>query len=136
MRRKTWIVGAVAALAFAGVAAGAVPPAAQTLIASYVAAGAPAPDAARGEALWRSTFPAPDGGTARSCTTCHGPTLGSAGKHATTGEPIAPMTDADRLTDTAKIEKWFGRNCNWTMGRACTGAEKADVLAYLAGGGR
>jgi hypothetical protein len=29
------------------------------------------------------------------------------------------------------VEKWFKRNCNDVLARACTPAEKADVLAYL-----
>ncbi len=113
----------------------AAPPAVEGLLAGYAAAGAPPGDAARGEALWKAEHPAPDGGAARSCTTCHGPTLASPGKHATTGEPIEPMTEASRLTDPAKVEKWFGRNCRWTLGRECTPAEKSDLLVFLAAGG-
>jgi hypothetical protein len=94
----------------------------------------PAVDPARGEAMWHELHPAPDGGAARACTSCHGPTLDSAGAHATTGEPIAPMSDPGRFTDPAKVEKWFGRNCRWTLGRECTPEEKADFLAYLTGG--
>lgn len=44
-------------------------------------------------------------------------TLASGGRHATTGEPIEPMSAAGRLADPAKIEKWFGRNCRRTVGR-------------------
>ncbi|MEQ1504957.1 MAG: DUF1924 domain-containing protein [Myxococcota bacterium] len=117
-------------------AAFAAPPAVDGLLAQYRAAGATAPDAGRGQTLWTTSFPAPDGGAARACTTCHGPTLGSPGRHATTGEPITPMASADRFTDAAKIEKWFGRNCRWTVGRDCTPAEKADLLTWLTGGAK
>ncbi|HCS12500.1 MAG TPA: hypothetical protein DIW28_01710, partial [Zetaproteobacteria bacterium] len=41
-------------------------------------------------------------------------------------EPMAPSVNPERLTDPAKIEKWFGRNCEWTIGRDCTAQEKAD----------
>jgi hypothetical protein len=110
-------------------------PAVEGLLARYGAQGATAPDATRGAALWTREFPATDSGGSRSCTTCHGPTLGSAGRHATTGEPIEPMTQPGRLADAEKIEKWFGRNCRWTLGRDCTPAEKADLLLYLSRGG-
>lgn len=105
-----------------------------SLLAAYVAQGA-VPDPGRGATFWTATHPAPDGGATRSCTTCHGTSLGAPGRHATTGEPIGPMTAADRLTDPATIEKWFGRNCRWTLGRECTAAEKADVLSFLVAGG-
>jgi hypothetical protein len=29
------------------------------------------------------------------------------------------------------VEKWFKRNCNDVVGRACTAQEKGDVLAYV-----
>ena len=37
---------------------------------------------------------------------------------------------------TAKVEKWFARNCNDVLGRACTPVEKGDVLAWLLSLGR
>ena len=39
--------------------------------------------------------------------------------------------NAARFTDSAFVEKWFGRNCDSVLGRACTAAEKADVIAWL-----
>lgn len=110
------------------VSSAATTPAVDGLLAGYGASG----DAARGEAAWRKEWPAADG--TRSCTTCHGSALSATGRHASTGEPIDPMTAPDRFTDPAKIEKWFGRNCRWTLGRDCTPAEKADFLTYLSGG--
>jgi hypothetical protein len=91
------------------------------------------PDPAAGRALWYREVPAPDGGAPRSCAACHGPTPQSAGEHVTTGEPIEPMTAPGRFTDPAKVEKWFGRNCRWTLGRECTPEEKANVTAWLTG---
>jgi len=73
-------------------------------------------------------------GTDWSCSTCHTGNPLSAGRHATTGRsisPLAPAANPVRLTDAARIEKWFKRNCNDVIGRACTPAEKGDVLAYL-----
>ena len=55
-------------------------------------------------------------------------------KYAKTGKaiaPLAPAANAERFTDAAKVEKWFRRNCNDVLGRACTPSEKADVLAYV-----
>ena len=68
-----------------------------------------------------------------SCTTCH-TTDPKAGGQARTGKPIgplAPSANADRFTDTAFVEKWFGRNCNSVLGRDCSAQEKADLIAWL-----
>ena len=35
------------------------------------------------------------------------------------------------IRDRCRVEKWFRRNCNDVVGRECTAAEKADVLAWL-----
>ena len=91
-------------------------------------AGAPA-QAARGEAFFTATH-----GKEWSCSTCHGKVPVATGKHASTGKPIgalAPAANAERFTDAAKTEKWFRRNCNDVLGRECTPAEKADLLAWL-----
>ena len=69
-----------------------------------------------------------------SCASCHGAMPTRGGQHAATGKPInalAPAVNSDRFTDAAKTEKWFRRNCNDVVGRACTAAEKADVLSWL-----
>jgi hypothetical protein len=58
----------------------------------------------------------------------------AASKHASTGKTIAalaPAFNAERLTDSAKVDKWFKRNCKDVLQRECTAIEKADVLAYL-----
>jgi len=69
-----------------------------------------------------------------SCSSCHGAVPTKAGKHASTGKPIAPLAPAfnpERLVDAAKTEKWLRRNCNDVMGRECSPAEKADVISWL-----
>lgn len=38
---------------------------------------------------------------------------------------------AQAFTDTAKVNKWFRRNCKDVLSRECSAGEKADVLAYL-----
>lgn len=71
---------------------------------------------------------------APSCTTCHSADLTKAGQQVRTGKTIEPMAASvapKRYTDPANVEKWFGRNCQDVLGRACTLAEKGDVLAYL-----
>jgi hypothetical protein len=69
-----------------------------------------------------------------ACASCHGTPPTAQGKHASTGKPIAPLAPAfnpKAFTDTAKVDKWFRRNCNDVLSRECTAVEKADVLAYL-----
>ena len=69
-----------------------------------------------------------------SCATCHTADPRQAGRHATTGKsiaPLAPTANPDRFTNPARVEKWFGRNCNDVLGRTCTATEKGDVLAWL-----
>lgn len=69
-----------------------------------------------------------------SCASCHGESPKAHGKHATTSKdilPLAPVANAERFTDAAKVEKWFKRNCNDVLKRACTANEKGDFIAYL-----
>lgn len=86
------------------------------------------PSAARGMAFFntrRSDW---------SCASCHTPDPRGEGRHVVTGKAIAPMAPAanpERLTDRAKVDKWFRRNCRDVLGRACTSSEQADVVAYL-----
>lgn len=87
--------------------------------------------ATRGEQFFNSKH-----GNDWSCASCHGMPPSQAGKHASTGkviEPLAPAFNAKRLTDEAKVDKWFRRNCKDVLARECTAIEKADVLAYLVG---
>ena len=88
--------------------------------------------AARGEAfhttrhgLGKSDTPA--------CTSCHGDDPKAAGRTRAgkAFDPVAVSAAPSRYTDPAKVEKWFGRNCNDVLGRACTALEKGDWLAYV-----
>lgn len=85
-----------------------------------------------GEAFWNQSFF--NDGEQRSCTTCHGKDPAQSGKHQKTGRSIAPMAvsaNPERFRDRAKTEKWFLRNCKWTLGRECSAQEKGDVITWL-----
>jgi hypothetical protein len=69
-----------------------------------------------------------------SCASCHGNDPSVVGEHIVTGkriEPLAPSANAARFTRPASVAKWFQRNCNDVLQRACTAQEKGDVLAWL-----
>jgi uncharacterized membrane protein len=69
-----------------------------------------------------------------SCAACHTENPAMSGKHTKTGKIIkalAPAANAERFTDSAKVEKWFKRNCNDVLDRICTPQEKGDVITYL-----
>lgn len=94
-----------------------------------LAAGAPG-QAARGQAFFALKAPGGD----LSCASCHGMPPTTSARHASTGkavEPLAPAFNPQRFTDTAKVDKWFRRNCKDVFSRECSAAEKADVMAYL-----
>ena len=99
------------------------------LLAGYTAqAGQPA-NAVKGEAFFKASH-----GQEWQCTSCHGKSAMTSGRHASTDkviEPLAPAANAKRFTDSAKVEKWFRRNCKDVLARECAPAEKADVLAWL-----
>ncbi len=91
-------------------------------------------DAARGQQFFTRRH-----GAEWSCASCHTARPADEGQHAGTGKriaPLAPVANPQRFTDAAKTEKWFRRNCKDVLGRACTPAEKADVLAWLLSQGR
>jgi cytochrome c553 len=101
------------------------------LLAGYSTQAGTAASAQRGEQLFNATH-----GKEWSCTSCHGTAPTQGGKHASTGKPIgalAPSANAQRFSDTAKVEKWFRRNCNDVLGRECSATEKADVMSWLIG---
>lgn len=103
-------------------------------LAQYRSQGAGEFDAAAGKALWDRSTPDARGGEARRCAACHTTDLRQPGKHAQTGkviEPMAPSANPKRLTDIKFVEKWFLRNCKWTLGRECTPQEKGNVLMFL-----
>lgn len=68
-----------------------------------------------------------------SCTTCHGTSPQEPGK-TRAGKVIAPLAVSktpDRYTDTAKVAKWFQRNCTSVLGRECTAVEQGDFLTFM-----
>ena len=90
--------------------------------------------AARGETFFKSKH-----GGEWSCSSCHTDDPAATGKHAKTNKvikPLAPAANPERFTDMAKVEKWFKRNCNDVLSRACSVQEKGDVLSYLLAGGK
>lgn len=104
------------------------------MLARYQSQGASTPDAQRGKTQWTQSYTNNKKGEPRNCTSCHTKNLQAQGKHANTGKPIdplAPSVNAERLTDSKKIEKWFKRNCKWTLGRECSAQEKSDFLSYI-----
>jgi mono/diheme cytochrome c family protein len=68
-----------------------------------------------------------------SCTSCHGkdPMAGGQTRAGKAIDPMAVSAQADRYTDLAKTENWFGRNCNSVLGRDCTPQEKGDFIAFM-----
>jgi len=105
-------------------------------LAAYQSEGAGDFSAERGKAMWTREHLHPKADKPRSCATCHTTSPLKVGKHVRTGkriEPLAPSVNPERLTSKKDIEKWFTRNCKWTVGRACTPQEKGDILSYLRG---
>lgn len=69
-----------------------------------------------------------------SCSSCHTDSPLNTGKHARTNkeiQPLAPVANPKRFSDAANVEKWFKRNCNDVLARACTAQEKGDFMAYV-----
>lgn len=104
----------------------------QTLLALYQQQSSVQGSAARGEKFFFAKRTHSNGETV-SCTTCHTENPKATGKTRANKliEPIAPVANPQRFTDPAKVEKWFKRNCNDVLERACTEQEKADFIAYM-----
>lgn len=123
------VVGLSLAAALAMQAVHAATPA--EVLAGYEAkAGAPGVPA-RGQKLFNTNFGRDLG---LSCASCHGAVPVRPGKDQVTEKPIgalAPAANAQRFTDKSKVENWFRVNCKDFVGRECTAAEKADVVAWL-----
>ncbi len=101
------------------------------LLQDYITQGANAADAEQGKHLWQKTF---NKNGQRSCASCHTKDLTKYGRHVKTNKDIKPMSPSvnpERLTDSKKVNKWFKRNCKWTLGRECTAQEKTDFLVYI-----
>jgi mono/diheme cytochrome c family protein len=103
---------------------------AQQLERFAAAAGAPG-QAERGRVFFTTAH-----GGEWSCASCHGARPVAPGRHASTGkalDALAPGFNPRAFTETAKVDKWFRRNCKDVLQRECSATEKADVLAYLLG---
>lgn len=101
------------------------------LLQDYAIQGAITADAELGKQLWIKTF---NKNSERSCASCHTKDLTQNGKHIKTNKDIKPMSPSvnpERLTDSKKVNKWFKRNCKWTLGRECTAQEKTNFLVYI-----
>ncbi|ABD68496.1 cytochrome c-like protein [Rhodoferax ferrireducens T118] len=73
-------------------------------------------------------------GAELSCASCHTDSPKAEGKHVKTNKLIAamaPSVNPKRFSDAANVEKWFKRNCNDVLGRACTTQEKGDFMTYV-----
>ncbi|MYZ49381.1 DUF1924 domain-containing protein [Propylenella binzhouense] len=133
--RSTFAAGLFAVAAATGPAAAG--PAQQAILDHYAAeakaAGAPSAfSAARGEAFFRAKHGV--SAESPSCSACHTADPRNPGR-TRAGKPIEPMAVSavpTRFTDLAEVEKWFRRNCNTVLGRACTPAEKGDFVAFMA----
>ncbi len=93
------------------------------------------PSAERGQAFFsrrRDVSP-----TMSSCAACHSEQPTDEGRHVVTNKriaPLSPVTNPDRFTSSAKVEKWFRRNCQEVVGRECVAAEKADFIQFVSKG--
>lgn len=105
----------------------------QALQGEYAAQAGPGftPSVERGRAFYAASHA--NKGKTQSCATCHGEDPRKPGKTNANKvvEPLAPAVHAARFTDRAKVEKWFRRNCSDVLGRECTAAERADLIAFL-----
>lgn len=138
IRRSGRLVSVIALLPLLTEPAIAEPDASRTaLLARFIAAAqATEPSfvvsAARGEVLFRTPSTAGKADTP-SCTSCHtdDPTRPGRTRAGKTIEPLAPSAAPTRLVDEATVDKWLRRNCSDVLGRDCSAAEKADLLAFL-----
>ncbi|MBS0643839.1 MAG: DUF1924 domain-containing protein [Proteobacteria bacterium] len=88
--------------------------------------------AERGKALFHAKFATGKPDTP-SCTTCHteNPKQEGRTRAGKIVPPLALSVKADRYSDFAETEKWFGRNCDSVIGRTCTPVEKGDFISYM-----
>ena len=128
VRAPSWVMALVLSVGgVTGAWAGDTTPAAQ--LQRWTAAAGGVGQVARGEAFFTGRH-----GGEWSCATCHNAPPTRDGKHPVTGKTVptlAPAFNPQAFTDTAKVDKWFRRNCKDVANRECTAQEKADVLAYL-----
>jgi hypothetical protein len=108
------------------------------LLAAYAAAAKAADpafagfSAERGQTLHTRQFAGGKPDTP-ACTSCHGPDVRGPGRTPAgkAVEAMAVSVNPSRYADPAKVEKWFKRNCNEVLGRACTPQEKGDWLSFM-----
>ncbi|NVK40337.1 MAG: DUF1924 domain-containing protein [Oceanospirillaceae bacterium] len=128
MRRQHQVAGLILALGLTAAGSAMASEAVRQLLQQYRQQGIETFDADAGAAFWQQTF---DG---RSCASCHTSDPEAVGRHQRTGKPIEPMAPSvnpQRLTDVKQMNKWFYRNCNWTLGRECSAQEKGNLLIWL-----
>jgi len=130
-RLKSWPARLIlsAGMAFMSVTAIAADTTPQAQLSQWSKEAGKPGDAERGKAFFNAKH-----GKDLSCASCHNSNPVTQGKHSSTGkviEPLAPSANPKAFTDTAKINKWFRRNCNDVVSRECSAQEKADFLAYL-----
>ncbi len=104
----------------------------QQLLKNYSAQGVTSVNKEAGKEMWEKEFSTK--GESRSCVSCHTKDLNADGKHVNTNKvikPMSPTVNPKRITKVRKVEKWFKRNCKWTIGRECSAQEKVDYLAYI-----
>jgi hypothetical protein len=130
---------AILLAAFAGAAMADTP---SSMMAGYAAEAARAtpgftPLAERGQNLFTRKWGVSQ--TMPSCATCHGEQPAAEGRHVVTSKriaPLAPAANPERFSSSAKVEKWFRRNCQEVVGRECSAAEKADFIQFLSKGAK
>lgn len=101
------------------------------LLAAYTKEAGAAASPERGKKFFNTNFGRDFGW---SCASCHGADPTKLGKDDLTKKPIqplAPTANAARFSDRSRVDYLFGLNCKDTVGRACTAAEKADLLSWL-----
>lgn len=88
-------------------------------------------DPQQGAAFHRQMNPSARPGRA-SCHDCHGdPHQSGRTPQGKAIEPMAVSSTPTRYLDSAKVEKWFRRNCQDVLERPCTAREKGDWLSFM-----
>lgn len=127
--RTTPCIGLLLAAAVAAPLAQAATP--TELLAQYTKQSGVAPSAERGKRLFTTSFGREFGW---SCSSCHGAVPTGEGTDQVSEKRIAPLAPAfnpKRFTDPSLVENRFRQNCKDVIGRECTAAEKADVIAWV-----
>lgn len=88
--------------------------------------------AEKGKAFYALEHTSPEGRVS-SCATCHSANPAGPGRTRTGKviQPLAPSANPERFQDGATVEKWFLRNCQDVLQRACTAEEKGNFIQHL-----